>query len=223
VPAWRPSLEHFSRLVAPVVSHGGGGGGERSPTPPSRGDLPKFVARQFTAPSATPPAITPILAIEPALIGPPEIKLPDLAIGRLGDPFGRNGQLSSGPGSGGGIGGGSHGGVGDNDGPGFGDKDGGGMSARAATGSISAPELLYKTEPEFSEEARKAKYQGTVVLNIEVGEDGKPRRMRIVQGLGLGLDDKALEAVSRWLFRPAMRNGRPTTAPATIEVNFRLL
>jgi protein TonB len=56
-----------------------------------------------------------------------------------------------------------------------------------------------------------------------VGEDGKPRGFRIVRGLGLGLDQKALEAVAQWKFRPAMRNGRPVRAPATIEVNFRLL
>jgi TonB family protein len=78
-------------------------------------------------------------------------------------------------------------------------------------------------DPEFSEEARKAKYQGTVVLTIEVGADGKPHGIRIVSGLGLGLDEKAIEAVSQWKFKPAMRNGRPVPAPATIEVNFRLL
>jgi TonB family protein len=83
--------------------------------------------------------------------------------------------------------------------------------------------VLYRVDPEFSEEARKAKYQGTVVLTLEVGEDGKPRSFRIVRGLGVGLDQKALEAVAQWKFRPAMRNGRPVRAPATIEVNFRLL
>jgi len=83
--------------------------------------------------------------------------------------------------------------------------------------------VLYKVEPEFSEEARKVKYQGTVLLTIEVGEDGQPHRLRILRGLGLGLDEKAIEAVSRWKFKPAQRNGRPVRAAATIEVNFRLL
>jgi TonB family protein len=78
-------------------------------------------------------------------------------------------------------------------------------------------------DPEFSEEARKAKYQGTVLLTIEVGEDGKPHAIRVVSGLGLGLDEKAIEAVSQWKFKPATRNGRPVPAAATIEVNFRLL
>jgi len=78
-------------------------------------------------------------------------------------------------------------------------------------------------EPEFSEEARRAKYQGTVLLTIEVGEDGQPHRLRILRGLGLGLDEKAIEAVSRWKFKPAQRNGHPVRAAATIEVNFRLL
>jgi len=83
--------------------------------------------------------------------------------------------------------------------------------------------VLYKVEPEFSDEARKAKYQGTVLLTIEVGEDGKPHKLRVLRGLGLGLDEKAIEAVSRWIFRPALRNGHPIRAAATIEVNFRLL
>jgi TonB family protein len=83
--------------------------------------------------------------------------------------------------------------------------------------------VLYRVEPEFSEEARKAKYQGTVILTIEVGEDGTPKNLQIVHSLGLGLDEKAIEAVSRWKFKPASRNGRPVRAPATIEVNFRLL
>ncbi len=90
-------------------------------------------------------------------------------------------------------------------------------------GGLTAPTVLYRVEPEFSEEARKAKYQGTVILTIEVGEDGKARRFQVVRGLGLGLDEKAIEAVAQWRFRPALRSGQPVPAPATIEVNFRLL
>ena len=104
-----------------------------------------------------------------------------------------------------------------------GPDDGGGISGAGNSGGITAPAVLYRVDPEFSEEARKAKYQGTVVLTIEVGEDGRPRGFRIMRGLGLGLDQKALDAVAQWKFRPAMRNGRPVRAPATIEVNFRLL
>ena len=164
-----------------------------------------------------------MLVIEPTLIGPPDVKLPDMDFARLGDPLGRDGPASNGPGKHGGIGGGSKGGVGDRNGPGYGDEDGGGFPAMGFTGSVTAPTVLYKVEPEFSEEARKAKYQGTVLLTIEVGEDGQPQRLRILRGLGLGLDEKAIEAVSRWKFKPARRNGRPVRAAATIEVNFRLL
>ncbi|HYM09844.1 MAG TPA: energy transducer TonB, partial [Bryobacterales bacterium] len=214
---------HFVRLVLPWTHDGGGGGGERSLLPASRGPLPRLARQQFTPPSATPAAVNPVLPMEPTLIAPPDVHVPEVISARLGDPFGRDGPASSGPGSGGGIGEGDQGGVGKRRGPGFGEKDGGGISATGTAGGVTAPTLLYKVEPEFSEEARKAKYQGTVILVIEVGEDGKPRSFRIVRGLGLGLDEKAIEAVTRWRFRPAMRNGRPVRVPATIEVNFRLL
>jgi protein TonB len=164
-----------------------------------------------------------MLAIEPTLIGPPDVKLPELDLARLGDPLGRDGPASNGPGKKGGTGRGSNGGIGDHNGPGYGDEDGGGVSVQGFTGGLTAPSVLYRVEPEFSEEARKAKYQGTVVLTIEVGEDGKPHRFHILRSLGLGLDEKAIDAVSHWKFKPALRNGRPVRAPATIEVNFRLL
>jgi protein TonB len=210
-------------LVSPDIHHGGGGGGERSLSRASRGRLPRLARRQFTPPSATPREVHAVLVIEPALVAPPDIHLLQPALLRIGDPFGRDVPASSGPGSGGGIGAGNNGGIGDHRGPGFGTDDGGGIGGTANGGGITAPAVLYRVDPEFSEEARKAKYQGTVVLTIEVGEDGKPRGFRIVRGLGLGLDQKAMDAVAQWKFRPAMRNGRPVRAPATIEVNFRLL
>jgi len=230
-PAIRPGardaidLAHsrVAQLVAPRSYRGGGGGGQQELLPASRGRLPKFAPRQFTPPSARPPEVQAVLMIEPTLIGPPAVKLPELNLARLGDPLGRDGPASNGPGKRGGIGDGSDGGVGGHRGPGYGDGDDGGFTVTGFTGSITAPTVLYKVEPEFSEEARKAKYQGTVLLTIEVGEDGQPHRLRILRGLGLGLDEKAIEAVSRWKFKPAQRNGRPVRAAATIEVNFRLL
>lgn len=217
--------KHFyvTPLVVPFLFHGGGGGGERSSLPASRGRLPRLARRQFTPPSATPRTANPVLVIAPALIAPAEFHVPEIDLAQLGDPLARDGASSSGPGNGGGIGDGRQGGVGKNHGPGYGSEDGGGISATFATGRVSAPTVLYKVEPEFSEEARKAKYQGTVVLTIEVGEDGKPRGLRVVRGLGLGLDEKAIEAVSRWKFRPALKNGRAVPASARVEVNFRLL
>ena len=88
---------------------------------------------------------------------------------------------------------------------------------------VSAPVLLFKKEPEYSEEARKAKYQGTVVLAIEVDPSGRAVNPRVVRSLGLGLDEKALEAVRQWKFKPGYKDGKPVTVAATIEVNFRLL
>ena len=88
---------------------------------------------------------------------------------------------------------------------------------------VTQPQLIYKVEPEFSEAARKAKYQGVVVLAIEVDASGHPRNLRILEMLGLGLDEKAIEAVSQWRFRPGYQDGRPVVTMATVEVSFRLM
>jgi TonB family protein len=84
-------------------------------------------------------------------------------------------------------------------------------------------DLVYKVEPEYSEEARKAKYQGTVLLYVEVDPSGRATNIRVARSLGLGLDEKAIEAVKKWKFAPGKKDGRPVTVAATIEVNFRLL
>jgi TonB family protein len=90
-------------------------------------------------------------------------------------------------------------------------------------GDVKAPVLLSKIEPEYSEEARVAKYDGSVLLSVEVGVDGIIRNIRVMRGLGLGLDQKAVEAVRQWKFKPGTENGQPVTVAAHIEVNFRLL
>jgi TonB family protein len=95
-------------------------------------------------------------------------------------------------------------------------------AVRMASG-VSAPVLLLKVEPEYTEEARAAKYQGTVLVYVEVGPDGNAHNMQVVRGLGLGLDEKAIEAVNKWKFKPGAKEGQPVTVQATIEVNFRLL
>jgi TonB family protein len=77
-------------------------------------------------------------------------------------------------------------------------------------------------EPEYSEEARKAKYQGTVILYVEISPGGRAVNPRVVRSLGLGLDEKAIEAVRKWEFRPGYKDGKAVTVVATIEVNFRL-
>ena len=89
-------------------------------------------------------------------------------------------------------------------------------------GDVSAPRLTYKVEPEYSEEALKAKHQGTVVLAIQVGEDGRAHNIRVIRSLGLGLDEKAIQAVQEWKFVPGKKDGIPVKVPANVEVNFRL-
>jgi TonB family protein len=222
-------------LVAPALppdvpavnarTSGGGGGGDRSPMPASLGRAPKFALRQFTPPMAVVANLDPKLIMEPTLIGPPDVQLPNVNLSQYGDPLGKIGPASNGPGSGGGIGSGKGGGIGIGTGPGFGPGEGGGIGGGVfrAGGGVSAPTLLSKVEPEYSEEARKAKYQGVVLLYVEVDPSGKAVNIRVLHSLGLGLDEKAMEAVKKWRFKPGVRDGKPVTVQAQIEVNFRLL
>ncbi len=204
---------------------GGGGGGDRSPLPPSKGRLPRVASRQFTPPAAVVNNPNPKLIMEPTIVVQPDAPLPQINMSQYGDPLARIGPPSSGPGSGGGIGTGSGGGVGSGKGPGFGPGEGGGFGGGVYKigGGVSAPTLVFKVEPEYSEEARKAKFQGTVVLYVVVDEKGMPRDLKVVRPLGLGLDQKALEAVQKWRFKPGVKDGKPVSVGATIEVNFRLL
>jgi periplasmic protein TonB len=167
----------------------------------------------------------PKLIMDPTIIVPPEVALPNVNLSQYGDPLAKLGPASNGPGSGGGIGSGVGGGVGSGKGGGFGPGEGGGVGGGVfkAGGGVTAPALLYKREPEYSEEARKAKYQGTVVLYIEVDPAGRVVNPRVIRSLGLGLDEKAIEAVRQWKFKPGYKDGKPVTVAATIEVNFRLL
>jgi TonB family protein len=91
------------------------------------------------------------------------------------------------------------------------------------SGVVSAPVLIHKADPEYSEEARRAKLQGTVVLYLVIDEKGKVTNPKIQRSLGLGLDEKALECVAKWRFKPGMKSdGTPVSTSATIEVNFRM-
>jgi TonB family protein len=88
---------------------------------------------------------------------------------------------------------------------------------------VRPPVLIWKVEPEYSEEARKAKLQGSMMFYVQISPSGKPTAMKVVKSLGLGLDQKATEAAKRWRFTPGMKDGEPVTVEATIEVNFKLL
>ena len=205
---------------------GGGGGGDRSPLPASQGKLPKISPRQFTPPMAVVNNPNPKLVMEPTIVVQPDAPIPQLNSPNFGDPFSKiAGPLSNGPGSGGGIGSGSGGGVGSGKGPGVGPGQGGGFGGGLYKigGGVSDPVPIFKPEPEYSEEARKAKFQGAVLLAIVIDETGHTRDIRVLRPLGLGLDEKAIEAVTKWRFRPSMKDGRAVAVMANVEVNFRLL
>jgi TonB family protein len=162
--------------------------------------------------------------MEPSIIAPPDMALPQVDSDHYGDPFSKSGILSNGTGPGGGIGSGDTGGVGRGHGPGAGPGDGGfGVGSSRPGDNVTKPELVRKAEPEYSEEARRAKYSGTVVLYIEVDVTGHATNIRVQRSLGMGLDEKAVEAVKKWLFVPGKQNGKAVAVPATVEVNFRLL
>ena len=204
---------------------GGGGGGDRSPTPASKGAVPRFAKVQLAPPLAVIRNPNPILQVEPTLLGPPELKLPQMASNMpWGDPQGVLGPPSNGPGTGGGIGSGEGTGIGSGRGGGLGPGEGGGTGGGiySVGGGVSAPIPIYKPEPAYSEEARKAKYQGTVVLWIVVDAQGNVTDCRVVRPLGLGLDEKAMETVRTWKFKPAMRNLVPVPVRVIVEVSFRL-
>ncbi len=168
----------------------------------------------------------PKLTAEPAVAVPPQIHIAMNNLPNLGDPMSRlpSGPPSNGTGSGGGIGSGSGGGVGVGTGPGVGEGRGGGTGGGVfrVGGGVSAPKAIYQPEPEYSEEARKAKYQGTCVLWLIVGPDGKPRDIKVSRNLGMGLDEKAIQAVKTWKFEPAMKDGKPVAVEISVEVEFRL-
>lgn len=216
-------------LVEPQIlpGRGGGGSGDRSPLPASKGRLPRIAPRQFTPPSAVTHNEAPKLPMEPTLVLAADVRVPQVDMQVFGDPFGKPGPPSNGTGRGGGIGDGDGTGNGPGKGPGVAPGEGGegccGGTMNGMHGVTTAPVVLYEVEPEFSEEARKAKLQGVVRLYAEVDIHGRLQNIRVTQTLGLGLEEKAIEAVKLWRFRPGMRNGKPVVSAAAIEVNFHLL
>lgn len=209
-----------------TVSGGGGGGGDRDKLQASQGRLPKQSMQQITPPAVIVRNEAPKLPVEPTIVVPPQVHLQQPNMPNLGDPLSHMPASlpSNGTGSGSGIGSGSGGGVGSGEGPGFGPGHGGGTGGGAfrVGGGVSAPKIIYQPDPEYSEEARKAKYQGTCVLWLVVGPDGKPRDIRVQRTLGLGLDEKAIEAVKTWRFEPALKDGKPVAVQINVEVSFRL-
>lgn len=222
-----PSPDSYIMQVSKQVVSGGGGGGDRDPLPAPKGRLPKASFKQITPPAIVMRNERPKLAVEPTVVVPPQVHLAENKMVNLGTSASvvmPAAPPSNGTGSGGGIGSGSGGGVGVGHGAGVGAGSGGGIGGGVykVGGGISAPQAISSPDPDYTEEARRAKKQGTCVLWLIVDAAGRPRDIKVVRGLGLGLDAKALEAVKQWRFQPALKDGKPVDVQISVEVEFHL-
>src|ERR1700761_3293430 len=214
------------RPIAPKgpAMGGGGGGGAHELVQAPKGRLPKFSDTPITPPML---AVNehPKLAVEPTIKMPPNVVLPNNALPNLGDPRTNIvGPLSNGTGSGAGLGSGDGGGIGSGSGAGYGPGEGGGYGGGLyhVGGGVSPPVMVYLVDAGLSDEARRAKYQGVSVVSLIVDAHGLPQRIRVVRKLGMGLDEKAVEAVKQYKFKPSMYQGKPVPVEITIEVNFHI-
>jgi len=206
--------EPVLHVTAKMADHAGGGGGQRGETPVSKGRLPRMAEQQIVPPSQ-PPLIQPKIAMEPT-IEMQTMRLADNAMPNVGMPNSPLAGVSMGDGSGTGVGPGNGAGVG----PGTGGNFGNGL--RHVGGGVSRPEVIYYVEPEFTDEARKAKASGNVLVYIWVDEQGRPSHIKVARGMGFGLDQRALDAVAQYRFKPAMENGRPVKVEMYVDVNFNI-
>jgi protein TonB len=202
-------------LLPPGAASAGGGGGHAGATPVTRGVPPKAAAEQLI-PVEQPPRIQPKLAVAPTVVMQQDLQMAQSALPQFGDPNSPVIGASLGNGHGNGIRAGYGAGIG----PGIVGNMGGGL--KHIGGGVSAPEVLFAPEPEFSEEARKSKVSGNVLVYLQVDEQGRPMHVRVLRGLGMGLDEKALEAVRQYRFKPAMENGRPVAVEMNVDVNFNI-
>jgi len=202
--------------IAPKLEQIGGGGGQHDLAPVSKGRLPDFAQKQIVPPKA-PPMEAPKLAIVPTVVVQKDLNLANNQMPNLGMPNSSLRGVSLGNGTGTGIGSGNGSGIG----PGSGGNTGGGVMHIG--GGVSKPVVLYQVEPEFSEEARKAKFSGNVEVYLWVDTDGKPSHIQVVRGVGMGLDQKAVDAVRQYRFKPAMKDGKPVQVDLYVDVNFQIL
>jgi TonB family protein len=224
IPLTDSVVTRLDPYIAPASnseSHGGGSGGAADRIPASQGPAPRFTREQMAPPVVLPP-VTPRLQVESTIVGPPDLNLPQIS--QAGDPLSRLLVPSAGTGVRGGLGENEGGGDGIGRGRGRGPGSGGGCcdGIYSVGNGVSSPRVIYKPEPDYSEEARKVRLQGLVVVSAVVGPDGRPTHLRIARSLGMGLDEKALEAVNRWRFEPARKDGQPVAAQISIEVDFHI-
>src|SRR6201998_2525628 len=232
-PAAKPQMSLTNVDVSDILkapklatpAGGGGGGGSHDIVDPLKGKLPPRMKDPITPPMV-PILEKPKLAFTPAINVQKDITLPDNPeMMNFGVKTSANVQLASnGSGGGGGMGSGYGGGLGSGNGNGYGPGTGGntGGGVYHIGGGVSAPVPIFTPEAEFSDEARRAKYQGVCLISLIVDAQGNPQNPRVVRLLGMGLDEKALEAVRKYKFKPAMKGGPPVPVMMSIEVNFRL-
>lgn len=212
-----PPADSRSTVQRPSLGHTGGGG-EDDPRPARFGNL---------APSSSMPLVPPRLNRNEnvALPAPPAVFDPNApasvaTVTHPGLPWMNSDTDSAGPGKGHGFGSGTGSTMGDGDtnGAGAGDSD------LPYANAVSPVTCLYCPEPGYTEEARKAKLQGKMLLRVLVGSDGKAQRIQILQGLGMGLDERAEETIRGWRFSPARdASKRPVSTWVTVETRFQLL
>jgi protein TonB len=200
----------------PALNKMGGGGGQKGPAPVSKGRLPKFADQQITPPAAPPLEEPKIRMPDPTIEVQKDLKMANNTMPNFGDPNSPLFGNSMGRGSGTGIGNGNGSGLG----PGSGGNYGG--NVKNVGGGVKGPVKIYGLEPEFSEEARKAKFQGVVSLLIIVDQHGLPQNVHVTRGVGMGLDEKAIEAVKTYRFKPATENGKPVAVYLNVEVDFQI-
>jgi protein TonB len=214
-------------FFAALKSHaagGGGGGGSRDLIDPIEGRTPRIEKSPITPPMI--PLIEhPKLPADSA-IAVENIQLPDNPpMPTIGVHQSPNVTVASnGQGIHSGIGTGSHGGDGSGNGPGYGPGSDGGFGGNVYSlgGGVTAPVPIVTPEAEFSDEARRNKYQGLCLISLIVDAHGNPQNPRVIRALGMGLDEKALDAIRRYKFKPGTKDGKPVAVVMTIEVDFRL-
>lgn len=191
----------------------GGGGGEASKLKASKGTPPKAAKEQIAPPVVLQQQKSKLM-VTPTVVA--DARIPQSV--QMGDPLSKLMIPSSGTGVTGGIGSGDGGGVGSgHGGPGVGPG-----YFRPGVDGVTSPRAIFTPEPEFSEEARKAKYQGAVMIDAVIGTDGRVHNARIVRALGMGLDEKAMQIVKLWKFDPGKKDGAPVPVAMTLEIDFNL-
>jgi periplasmic protein TonB len=231
----KPEPVRLVYLTLPGPGGGGGGGGLRQKAPPPKAQRQGQSRLSSPLPVRQPPRpVVPVERPEPPKQLPGEVLPPIVApvATAPADPQDRAGVLeespsvadSRGPGSGGGVGTGSGTGIGEGEGTGIGEGWGGGTGGgpyRPGSG-IEPPRLLREVKPQYTEEARQRGIQGQVVLEIVVRSNGAVGDVRVLRGLGYGLDRRAIEAVQQWRFSPAKRKGTPVDVMVEVDVEFKL-